>query len=289
MAGTDPEHRGQDRYPTGVLAPSRLPTHLGCAPAQVGRAFPLAWFHRPPSWARPHHLSRRPLVPLGHQDLRLFRADIAPFFPPPHRDVAAGPQTEAGALHPAGFPALPAREAGPPDARSICARHMGHQGFAGFRLARVPWPSHRTHQAPAPRGSIRTALAHPRPMLLGARGGLPPHQHPLGPRRGHQGLHQRTAPRLCRAGRRRGWGPHQATGDGETIALTRGEQPRAAPPPAAARFGAPCGRRDAVSPAWLAHAPPPQDPGGRPWAVARGGRLPGPTTLSAEGDAKRPP
>src|SRR5918912_1408298 len=98
MAGTDQEQIGQYRYTKGVLDPSLLPTHLVYAQSQIGLEFPIDLFHRPPSLVRPYHLSRDPLVQIGHQDFRLLRAEVAPSFTQDHSDITDMPQTQACAI-----------------------------------------------------------------------------------------------------------------------------------------------------------------------------------------------
>src|SRR5215467_11039050 len=97
-------------------------------------------FHRPSALVGTDYLSRDPLVQIGHQDFRLFRAQVPPAFTQHHSDVADVPQTQAGAIHPEGFAAFPAREAGPPDALIIFALKMGHQVFERIILVRCPSP-----------------------------------------------------------------------------------------------------------------------------------------------------
>ena len=45
----------------------------------------------------------------------MLRADVTPSFTQNHRDVTDVPQTQACAIHPEGFAALGARQAGHPD------------------------------------------------------------------------------------------------------------------------------------------------------------------------------
>ena len=126
-------------------------------------------------------------------------ADVTPSVTQDHWDVPEVPQTQAGALHPAGCAARGARQAGHPDALLILPRAMGHQVFDGFILHRFPGPGQRHPKAPAPPGILRIALADHRHMLLGAIGGVPRHNHPLGPRRGYKVAHHLTEQRIFRA------------------------------------------------------------------------------------------
>ena len=77
---------------------------------------------------------------------------------------------------------------GAPGCADNIYRQMGHQVFDGFILDCFPRPGNGEHKAPAPHGIIRIALADHLHILLGAIGGVPRHNHPLGPRRGTKWL-----------------------------------------------------------------------------------------------------
>jgi hypothetical protein len=51
-----------------------------CTQAQVSLEFPIDLLYRPPSSICLYHLSRRPLVQMGHQDFCMFWAEVPPFF-----------------------------------------------------------------------------------------------------------------------------------------------------------------------------------------------------------------
>ena len=112
MAGTDQQQVRQDRYPKGVLDPSLLPADLMFPQAQGSLEFSIDLLHGPPVLIRTHHLSRDPLGQIGHQNLRLLRAEVSPSFAPNHCDITEVPQAQACARHPEGVPASRAREAG---------------------------------------------------------------------------------------------------------------------------------------------------------------------------------
>src|SRR5712692_4594953 len=76
MAGTDQQHIRQYRDVKGFLDPSLLPAHLVCPQAQVRLELPIDLLHWPPSLIRTHHLSWDPLVEIGHQDFRMFWAEV---------------------------------------------------------------------------------------------------------------------------------------------------------------------------------------------------------------------
>jgi hypothetical protein len=103
---------------------SLLPTHLVCPQSQVSLKFPMDLLHGPPALVCTDHLSRDPLVQIGHQDFCLFRAQVPPSFTQKHRDVTDVRQAQACARHPEGFIALGARDAGHPHTLRICARHI---------------------------------------------------------------------------------------------------------------------------------------------------------------------
>ena len=138
MAGTDQQQIRQHRNAKGFLDPSLLPTHLVDPQSQVCLEFPLDLLHRPPALVCTYHLSRRPLVQIGHQEFRLLRAQVPPSCTQDHSDVTDVSQTQACALHPEGFAALGSREAGNPDTVIICARQMCHQEFPLITLQPLP-------------------------------------------------------------------------------------------------------------------------------------------------------
>ena len=230
MARSQQQQIRQHGDAKGLLDPSLVHTDLVLAQPEVCLQLAIDLFHRPPSLVRTHHLSRDPLVQIGHQDFRMFGADVSPFFTQHHSDVADVPQTQTCAIHPEGFAARGSREAGHARALIIFARHMRHPVLDGLLRDRFPCPGHRTDTAPAPRGILRIALADPLPMLLGALGGITRDTNPHGPRRWHTVVHHLTAQRMFRAVLRMGLGPNEAKGHGEAIAVPRGDQQRKAHP-----------------------------------------------------------
>ena len=112
MAGTYQQQICQHGYAKGFLNPSLLPTHLVCPQSQVRLEFPIDLLHGPSALVGTDHLSRDPLVQIGHEDFRLLLAQVTPSFTQNHRDITDVPQTQACAIHPEGFTALGAREAG---------------------------------------------------------------------------------------------------------------------------------------------------------------------------------
>ena len=91
MAGTDQQQIRQDRYPKGVLDPSLLPTDLVLAQPEVRLQRAVDLFHRPSALVGTDHLSRDPLVEIGHQDFRMLWADVPPSFTQDHSDVTDVP------------------------------------------------------------------------------------------------------------------------------------------------------------------------------------------------------
>ena len=91
MAGTDQQQIRQYRYPKGLLDPSLLPTDLVLAQPEVGLQLAVDLFHGPSALVCTHHLSRDPLVEIGHQDFRLLWADVTPSFTQDHSDVTDVP------------------------------------------------------------------------------------------------------------------------------------------------------------------------------------------------------
>src|SRR5262249_7428558 len=115
MARTDQRQIRQYRYAKGFLDPSLFATDLVLAQPEVCLQLTVDLFHRPSALVGTDHLSRDPLVEIGHQDFCMLRADVTPFFAENHSDVPDVPQTQACAIHPEGFAARGAREAEHPD------------------------------------------------------------------------------------------------------------------------------------------------------------------------------
>src|SRR5215467_1530536 len=93
MARTDQQQIRQDRDAKGVLDPSLVPTDLVLAQPEVRLQLTVDLFHRPSALVGTDHLSRDPLVEIGHQDFRTLRANVTPSFTQNHRDVPDVPQT----------------------------------------------------------------------------------------------------------------------------------------------------------------------------------------------------
>src|SRR5918999_789209 len=149
MAGTDQQQIRQHRKAERLLDALLLSTDLVLSQPQVRLQLPIDLLHGPPSLIRRHHLSRGPLVQIGHQDFRMLRADVSPFLTEHHSDVADMPQTQAFAKSPKGFAAVGSREPGYPSTLIILTRHMRDQVFEGLALDRFPGPGNRKDKAPA--------------------------------------------------------------------------------------------------------------------------------------------
>src|SRR3954451_9588156 len=106
MAGTGQQQIRHYRYTKRLLDPSLFPADLVCTQSQVGLEFPIDLLHGPSSLVCTDHLSRDPLVQIGHQDFCMFGADVTPSLTQNHRDVTDMAQTQACAIHPEGFAAL---------------------------------------------------------------------------------------------------------------------------------------------------------------------------------------
>src|SRR5215471_2206590 len=92
MARTDQQQIRQHRDAKGLLDPSLLPTDLGLAQPEVGLQLAVDLFHRPSALVCTHHLSREPLIEIGHQDFRRLWADGTPSFTQDHSDVTDVPE-----------------------------------------------------------------------------------------------------------------------------------------------------------------------------------------------------
>src|SRR5712692_3426850 len=217
MARSKQQQIRQPGYAKGLLNPSLVLPDLVLAQPEVRLQLTIALFHWPPSLIRTHHLSRDPLVQSGHQDFRLFWAEVTPFFPQHHGDVADVPQTQAWALHPEGFAALGSREAGHPRALRICARPMRHQVFERFALDRFPCPGHGEHQASLTSRLVGVALHDPLPIVLRARGGIALDDNPLRPGGRDKAPYHLTTPRLFRLILRMAFRPNEPKSHRQTI------------------------------------------------------------------------
>src|ERR1043166_4144336 len=122
MASPDQQQIRQDRNAKRLLDPSLSPTDLVLAQSEVRLQLPIDLLYRPPSLVCTYDLSRRPLVQIGHQDFGMFRAEVTPSFTQHYGDITDVSQTEAVAIHPEGFAALGAWQAGHPNTLIICTR-----------------------------------------------------------------------------------------------------------------------------------------------------------------------
>src|SRR5687767_9871576 len=95
MADTYQQQIRRNRDTKGLLDPSLLSTDLVFTQAKVGLEFPIDLLHGPSALVCTDHLSRNPLVQIGHQDFGMFWAEVTPFFTQYHSDVADVPQTQA--------------------------------------------------------------------------------------------------------------------------------------------------------------------------------------------------
>jgi hypothetical protein len=222
MAGPDQQSIGQYRDAKRFLNPSFLCADLMLAQPKVGFQRSVDLLHRPSSLVCPYHLSRDPLVQIGHQAFRLLRAEVAPAFTQDHSDVADVPQTQAGAIHPEGFPARGAREAGHPSPWRICAGHMGHQVCARLLLDRFPWPGTGDHKASPTSRLVGVALHHHLDVVLRARGRVALDHDACGPRWRDKAADQLTKQGILRLVCWIGFAPNQAKGYREAIHIPRG-------------------------------------------------------------------
>src|SRR2546426_6197666 len=170
MACTDQQQIRHHCYAKGLLDPSLFPTDLVLAQPEVGLQLAIDLFYWPPSLICTYHLSRDPLVQIGHQDFRMFRAQVTPSFTQNHRDVTDVPQTQAFAKNPEGFAALGSREAGHPNTLIIFARQMGHQVFDRLILDGFPCPGDSEDKAPPTGSIVGVALLDHLDIVLGAIG-----------------------------------------------------------------------------------------------------------------------
>ena len=103
MTSPQQEQVGQYRDPHGVRTPFRVATDLMLAQSQPRFELPIDEFDRPALLVDAHHLSRRQLRQIGHQNFGLFRAHVPPFFTQYHGDFTDMTQAQALAINPKGF------------------------------------------------------------------------------------------------------------------------------------------------------------------------------------------
>src|SRR5918992_2070246 len=224
MAGTDQQQIRQHRDAKGLLDASLLCTDLVFTQSQVGLEFPIDLLHGPSSLVCTYHLSRDPLVQIGHQDFCIFRADVTPSFTQNHRDVTDVPQTQACAIHPEDFAALGAREAGHPSTLIICAWQMGHQVFDGLILDRFPRPSNGEDKAPLTSRIVGVALHDHLHIVLRAIGCIALDDNPFRPGRRAKVPDHLTKQRIFRLIRWMGFRADQTKSDWEAIDIPVDDQ-----------------------------------------------------------------
>ena len=79
---THPQYKqvGQYRYPQGFFTAVLVPTDLVLAQAQARFQFPVHHLDCPTFLVDTHDLARRQCGQIGHQDFRLFGAQVPPSF-----------------------------------------------------------------------------------------------------------------------------------------------------------------------------------------------------------------
>src|SRR5262252_4708415 len=224
MAYTDQEQIGQPPNPTGLLDASLLRTDLVLAQPEVRLQLAVDLFHWPPSLVRPYHLSRNPLVQIGHQDFRLFGAEVTPSLTQNHSDITDVPQTQARAIHPEGFAALSPREPGHPRTLIIFAWQMRHQVFHGLIFDRFPRAGNGEHQAPPTSRIVGGTLHDHLQVVLRAIRRVALDNDARSPGWWDKALHHLTKQRIFRLVRRIGFAPNQAKSHREAIDVPRGNQ-----------------------------------------------------------------
>src|SRR5918995_566392 len=196
MTRTEQKQGGYHRNAKGFLDPALLSAHLVFPQSQVRLEVPSDLLHWPPTLIRTHHLSRRPLGEIGHEDFRMFRADVPPFFTQDHRDITNMPQTQAFAVYPKRLTALGARQAWDPGTLIIFAGQMRHQVFERLIFDGFPRAGKSENKAPAPYGVLGITLHDHFAIGLGAIGSIALDDHPLGPNRCNKMAYHLTKQRI---------------------------------------------------------------------------------------------
>jgi len=179
---------------------------------------------RPTLLVDAHDLARRQLGQIGYQDWGMLGAHVAPLFAQHHSNIANMTQTPAGAIRPKRFATFPAMRSGHPGALVILVRDMGHEVFERFLLHGLPGPGDRKDQAPAAGGiGFIPGLDHGS-VGLGTIGGIPAHDHQLGPTRGYKLTHHLAKQGIFTAIPRVALGQNESTAHGEAIVVPRRHQ-----------------------------------------------------------------
>src|SRR4029450_3628468 len=196
MAYPDQEQIGKHPNPKGLLDASLLRTDLVLAQPQIRLQLAVDLFHGPPSLVRTYHLSRNPLVQIGHQDFRLSGAEVSPSLTQNHGDVTDVPQTQARAIHPEGFAALSTREPGHPRTLIIFTWQMRHQVFNGLIFDRFPCPGNGEHKASPTRRIVVVTLHDHLHVVLRAIRRIALNNDSRGPGRWNKALHHLAKQRI---------------------------------------------------------------------------------------------
>ena len=175
----------QHRHLSGFLAAILVPTDLMRAQAQSRLAFPMHHLHGPALLVDTHDWARRQRGQIGHQDFRLFGAQVSPSFTPYHSDITHMTQTQPSVRRPKGPAASASGLSGNPGALVILMRHMGHEVFERVLVHGFPGVSDGKDKAPpACRIGLVPVLDHLH-VRLGAIGRIPADN----PREGGEGHH----------------------------------------------------------------------------------------------------
>ncbi len=82
------EQIGQYRYAKGLFHLISVPPHLVLAQSEVRFQIPIDELHTPPVLVDAHHLSRRRIGQIGHQEFGMLRAHVTPGFAQHQGDIS---------------------------------------------------------------------------------------------------------------------------------------------------------------------------------------------------------
>jgi site-specific DNA recombinase len=148
----------------------------------------LKHLHTPPVLVETHHLSRGSIGQIGHQELGMFRAHVAPGFAQHQGDISNVVERQRCAVGPVGFALAPIGHARHPRPFVMAAGQMGDQVFDRLILKRFPGSGDSEDEGPMPEAIGLFQLLDQVDIGLGTIGGIAQHDDPGGPLRRREGL-----------------------------------------------------------------------------------------------------
>jgi hypothetical protein len=91
-----------DKLSEGLFKPVAFPSNLMLPQSHVRFEIPIDELDTPPILIQPHHLSRRHIRQIGHQEFCVTRADVTPGFAQHQGHFSNVAKTQAFGIHPNG-------------------------------------------------------------------------------------------------------------------------------------------------------------------------------------------